>query len=144
NRRVELAAGEIVKKEQGFRALYDQVVHGHGNEIDADRVVTRGLDCDLDLGTDAVGRSDKDRVRKAGSLEIEQPTESANLGASAGAGGLAHQRLDQLHHAVAGVDVDTGGRVASLVHENHQFGQIFPFPGGAGLLGASYVGIAGC
>ena len=69
-----------------------------------------GLDRDLDLGADAVGRGDQDRVLEAGGLEVEQPAEAADLGVGAGAGGGAHHRLDQIDQAVAGIDVDARNR----------------------------------
>ena len=37
------------------------------------------LDGDLELGPDAVGRSDQDRIFEPGALEIEKPAEAANL-----------------------------------------------------------------
>ena len=74
------------------------------------------FDRDLDLGADTVGRRDQDRVVEARSLEVEQAAEAANLGVRASACGSAHQRLDQFHHAVAGIDIDTGSRVARLFH----------------------------
>ena len=52
---IELAAGEIVEKEQGLGTLHDDVVDVHGDEIDADRVVEAGVDGELQLGADAVG-----------------------------------------------------------------------------------------
>ena len=102
-----------------------------------------GFDRDLDLGADAVGRGDQDRVGEAGGFEIEQPAEAADFGAGAGARRGAHQGLDQIHHAVAGIDIDAGVRVARLIHESHQFGSRSP-PRRGGIARASYVGIAGC
>ena len=81
--RIELAAGEIVEKEQRLGALHDEIVDRHGDEIDADRVVARGLDGDLDLGADAVGRGDQERIGEAGGLEVEQAAEAADLGVGA-------------------------------------------------------------
>ena len=81
-----------------------------------------GLDRDLDLGPDAVGSRDKDGVGETGGLEIEQAAEAADFGIGAGARRRAHERLDQFHHAVAGIDIDASGRVACLVHESHQIG----------------------
>ncbi len=122
DRRIELAAGEIVEKEQRLGALHDEIVDRHGDQIDADRVVAGGFDRDLDLGADAVGRGDQDRVGETGGLEIEQAAKTADFGAGAGARRGAHQGLDQFHHAVAGIDIDAGVRVACLIHESHQFG----------------------
>ena len=145
DRRIELAAGEIVEKEQRFGALHHEIVDRHGDEIDADRVVAAGLDGDFDFGADTVVGGDQDRIDKARGLEIEQAAKAADLGIGPGARGGAHQGLDQFHHAIAGVDIDTGRRVARLIHECHQIGQMIDCrPCGAGPLGASYVGIAGC
>ena len=139
---IELAASKIVEKEQGFGALNHEVVYRHGDEIDANCVVAGGLDRDLDLGANAVGRRDEDCIRETSRFEIEQAAEAADFGVRARTGGPAQQRLDQFHHAVAGIDVDTGGRVASLFHgfTNSRM----TLPRRAGLLGASYVGIGGC
>ena len=63
--RLELAAGEVVEEEQRFGALHHQVVHAHGDQIDADRVVAAGFDGDLDLGADAVIGGDQDRILEA-------------------------------------------------------------------------------
>ena len=65
-----------------------------------------GLDRDLDLGADAVGRGDQDGILEAGRLEVEQAAEAADLGIGAGARGGAHHRLDQVDEAVARVDID--------------------------------------
>ena len=80
---VELAGGEIVEEEQRLGALREQVVDAHGDEVDADGVVPAGLDGDLELGADAVGGGDEDRVREAGRLEIEQRAEAAEVGVRA-------------------------------------------------------------
>ena len=60
--RIELATGEIVEEEQRLGALHDEIVDRHGDEIDADRVVAAGLDRDLELGADAVGRGHQHRI----------------------------------------------------------------------------------
>ena len=104
--RIELAAGEVVEEEQRLGALHHEVVDRHGDEIDADGAVVAGVDRDLDLGADAVGRGDQDRVAESGALEVEQPAEAADLGIGARARRRPHQRLDQVDHGVAGIDVD--------------------------------------
>ena len=82
--RIELAASEVVEKEQRLGALDHEVVHRHGDEIDADRGVARSLDRDLDLGADAIGRRDQDRVGKTGRFEVEKAAEAADLGVRPG------------------------------------------------------------
>src|SRR5208282_1688119 len=103
--RIELAAGKIIEEKKRLGPLHHEVVHRHRHEIDADRVVTRGLDCDFDLGADTIGRRDEDWIGKAGGLEIEKTAEAADLGVRSGTSGPAQQRLDQIHHAVAGIDI---------------------------------------
>ena len=74
---VELAGREVVEEEQRLGALHDDVVDAHRDEVDADRVVDAGLERDLELGADAVGAGDQDRVLEARRLEVEQPAEAA-------------------------------------------------------------------
>ena len=74
-----------------------------------------GLDRDHHLGTDAIGSGNQDRVLETGALQVEQSAETADFGVRAGPRGRAHQRLDQLDHAVAGVDIDTRLRVGKAV-----------------------------
>ena len=45
-------------------------------------------------------------------LEIEQPAKAADFGVRARPRGRPHQRLDQVHHPVAGIDIDAGLRVS--------------------------------
>ena len=112
---IELAAGEIVEKEQRLRALHDEVVDRHRHQIDADAAVQPGLDGDLDLGADAVGRRHQNRVLEAGGLEVEQAAEPADFGIGAGAGGGTNHRLDEIDQTVAGVDIDARIRVSEPV-----------------------------
>src|SRR5258708_5336777 len=70
DRDVELAAGEIVEKEERFRALREDVVDAHRHEVDADRVVHPELERELQLGSDAVGARHQHRFAKfPGDLE---------------------------------------------------------------------------
>ena len=105
---LELSTGEVVEEEERLGALHDEIVDRHGHKVDADRLVPAGLDRDLDLGADPVGRRHQHRIDKSRPLEIEQAAESPDFGVGAGTRGRAHQRLDQLHHAVPGIDIDTG------------------------------------
>ena len=74
---VELAGGVIVEEKQGLGALHDEVVHRHGDEVDADAVVAPGLDGDAELGAHAVIGGNQDRVLEAAGLQVEQPAEAA-------------------------------------------------------------------
>src|SRR5262249_62266259 len=100
-------AREIVKKKQGLSTLHGEIVDRQRNQVDADRVVPPGLDCDLYFCADAVGRSDQNRVAKAGLFEVEQSAKSADLRVSTRSCCRAHQRPDQVDHAVPRVDIDT-------------------------------------
>ena len=74
-----------------------------------------GLNGDLELGADGVGRRHQDGIGKARTLEVEQAAEAADLGIRAGPRGRPHQRLDQLDQAVAGIDIDAGVRIGQAV-----------------------------
>src|SRR5450759_4400447 len=100
------------KLEPEIGALYHQVVDAHGDQIDANGVVAAGLDGDLDLGADAVGGRHQDRIGHAQAFEVEQAAEAADFRVRPGARGGAYQRLDQLHHPVAGIDIDACLRVS--------------------------------
>src|SRR5690606_2948080 len=69
----------------------------------------------LQLGADAVGAADQDRVLEAGGLEVEERAEAAEPAHGAGAVGGARQRLDGLDQRVAGIDVDPGVLVGQAV-----------------------------
>ena len=104
--RRELSGGEIIEEEQGLGALHDDVVHAHGDEVDADRVVDASVDGDLHLGADAIVGRNQDRVLEAGGLQVEEPAEPADLRVRPGPARRAHQGLDLVDHGIAGIDVD--------------------------------------
>ncbi len=105
---VELAGGEVVEEEQRLGALDHEVVDAHRDKVDPDGVVLAGRYGDLQLGADAVGAGDEDRVLVAGGLEVEQGAESAQTGIGADPCGGFRQRLDRIDESSAGVDVNTG------------------------------------
>ena len=69
--RVEFAGGEIIQKKQRFSALNYEIVDAHGDQIDADCVMTARIDSDLEFGSHAVIGGDQDRITEAGVLQIE-------------------------------------------------------------------------
>ena len=103
---VELAGGVIVEKEQRLGALHHDVVDAHRDQILADAVKAPRLDGDLELGADAVGGGDQQRVLETGRLEVEQPAKAAQVRVRAGAARVAFAAgRDALDQRLAGVDV---------------------------------------
>ena len=111
----KLSGCEIIEKEQGFRALDDEIVDAHRDKIDADRVMDIGIDRDLNLGADAVIRGDENRIYVTSGLEIEEPAEPANFGVGPRPACRAHQRLDLVDHSIAGIDADAGIRIGQAI-----------------------------
>ena len=82
------------------------------------------VDGDLQLGADAVGGRDQDRIAETGALQVEQAAKTAEVRIGAGPARRPRQRLDQLDQPVARVDVDAGvavgdGRVAFPIRLCH-------------------------
>jgi hypothetical protein len=75
-------------------------------QVDADCAVTAGFDGDFEFGADTVGRNEN-RVAIACPLEVKYPP-NRQFRHCAGAGRCADKRLYQLHHPVAGIDINTG------------------------------------
>jgi hypothetical protein len=88
--------------------LHDEVVDAHRDQVDADRVVTSGGDRDLELGADAVGGGDQDRIPVARRLEVEERAEAAEPGRGARPRRRSGERLDRLDQGIASCDVDAG------------------------------------
>ena len=101
----ELARGEVVEEEEGLRALDDDVVHAHGHEVDADRVVSVREEGDLELGAHAVGAGDQDRVLVF--FKRKEAAEAADVRHDLGPEGGFYKGFYLLDKKVPGVDVDT-------------------------------------
>ena len=54
-RDVKPGTGEIIQKEQGFRALYQDIVDAHGNQVYADGVMPVQFDGEFYFRSNAVG-----------------------------------------------------------------------------------------
>jgi hypothetical protein len=74
--------------------------------------VLPGGDRDLELGANAVGGRDQNRILEARRLEIEQRAEAAEPCARTRPRRGARERLDRFDERVSRVDVDAGGTVA--------------------------------
>ncbi len=112
---VQLAGGEVVEEQQRLGALGQQVVDAHGHQVDADRGVHLGVDGDAQLGADAVGGGDQQRVVVACRLQVEQGAETTQAAVRAGAPGGLGQRLDGLDQGGARIDIDAGLGVGKAV-----------------------------
>ena len=82
----QLAGGVVVQKEQGFRALDDQIVDAHGNKVDPDRVMDRAVDGKFKLGAHAIGARYQQRIAKARGFQVEQAAKAAESPSHAAAG----------------------------------------------------------
>ena len=96
---------DIVQKEEGPRSGADYVVDAHGNAVDTHCVVTVGKEGELQLGAHSVGRGDQHRTLHAAQVRGKQAAEAPYVGHDPRNPGAAYALLDQLHRAVAGVDV---------------------------------------
>ena len=67
-----------------------------------------GLDGELELGADAVGGGDEQRVLEAARLEVEQAAEAADAAQQAGARRPGRERADRAHQGIASIDIDAG------------------------------------
>ena len=98
----------VVEEEDRLGALHDDVVRAHCNQVDADRVVTAGLDREAQLGADAVGAGDHDRLPKSVQGYLDEGAKSAEAAKHFRAHRALHGRLDALDELVARVDVHAG------------------------------------
>src|SRR5262249_25877119 len=80
---VVLRHGEVVEEHQRFAAGAEAVVDGHGDEVDADRVVLVAQHRNLELAADAVGAGDDDGVLVVASEEAVVEVEADQAGEAA-------------------------------------------------------------
>jgi len=108
--RRELSGGDVVQEKQGLGAAGHHIVDAHGDQIDADAVVTAVGLGQLQLGADAVGPGDQqglfDPFRN--SAEPAKPAQAADHLRSAG--GL-NTRADALHKGAPSHHINASGAV---------------------------------
>ena len=73
------------------------------------------FDGDLQLGADAIGGGQEDRILEASGFRVEHGGESAQTRLGAGPGCGFRRRLDQIDQALAFVDVDAGVAIGQAV-----------------------------
>ena len=92
---LQLANGDVIKEEQGLSARSQDVVHAHGNQVDAHGVVLAGHLRQLNLGANAIGAGNKDGVGHVlGNVDGEQAAETADVAANFVAVGTMNRILD--------------------------------------------------
>jgi hypothetical protein len=102
-----MAASEVIQEKQRFGALYQDVVDAHGNQILADGVVLVHLECQLQLGADAVGAGNQHRLAIV-FRQFHQRAEAADTAQHFRAQRAFGVGLDALHQGIAGIDIDAG------------------------------------
>ena len=111
----QLSGREIIQKKQRLCALRDQIVHAHGDKIDADGVMNAGGRGHFQLGADAIGRRDQQGIAIAGLGQVENAAETADSGDHSGTHGGRGQGFDGFDETIALVDIDAGIAVMKAV-----------------------------
>ena len=103
----ELARPDVIEKEQRPRRVADDVVDAHRNAVDADGVVTPGLEREHQLGADAVRARDQHRrAHLAGAVQPDQRAEAADAADHVRAGCRLRDRAEQRNQALLQRDID--------------------------------------
>src|SRR5262249_14137871 len=90
--RVKLADREIVEEEKRLGPSRAEVIDGGRAGVEADRMEDAGDGGYRELGADAAGRCEQNRIGIAGSGQVEGPGEVADLGLGADPPRRAHDR----------------------------------------------------
>ena len=106
-RYIQLAAGKVVKEEQRFGALYQNVVDTHGHQVDADGIMFVPVKGELQLGTDAVSTGNQYRLLVFFG-NFHQCAETAEATEDFRTHGAFGKRLDVFDERVACIDIDAG------------------------------------
>ena len=103
---VEAAGREVIEKEERLRALHQEIIDGHRNEVDPDSVVPADRFREQQLGPNPVGRGHEQRVPESLALEIVDRAEAAEVAGRPGPGGRAGQRRQPGQQPLSGAGVD--------------------------------------
>ncbi|MEI9931949.1 MAG: hypothetical protein WDM89_15780 [Rhizomicrobium sp.] len=112
---VEFPGRVIVEEEERFRALHHDVIHAHRDKILADAMKQPRFDGDLELGADAVGRSNDNGILEACGLQIEQAAEAAEICVRTGTSRCFRGRPDPGHKFLARINIDAGVFIGEAV-----------------------------
>ena len=113
---LDVPDGDIVEEEQRLRARREDVVHAHGDEILAHRLVAVEQLREHQLGAHTIRAADEDGVlhileRRSG----EQPAESTDTADDLGAVGGGDHLLDRIDGAAALGGIDAGVLVGDVL-----------------------------
>ena len=106
------AAGDVVQEDQRLGTGADDVVDAHGHAVDADGVMLVQEHGQLQLGADAVGAGDEDRVLVTGAVQLKQAAEAAQTADAVLVHGAGDILLHQFNGTITGGDIHTGCCVA--------------------------------
>ena len=109
------AAGNVIQKYQRFGAGADDVIDAHGHAVNAHSVMLVHILGDAQLGAHAVGAGNQNGMGHIGAVQLEQAAETAQPADAMLVHGAGHILFHQLHTAVTGGDVHTGGGVAGRI-----------------------------
>ena len=104
----QFAGGVVVEEEQRLGARHRDVVGAHRDEVDADLVVTPGVDREAQLGADAIRARHQHRPAIAIERHFDQRAEAADAGQDLLAHRLFDDGFDAFDEFVARVDIDAG------------------------------------
>ena len=106
---------EVVEEVEGLGAVHEEVVHPHGDEVDAHGVVAVGEEGDFQLGSHPVGGRDQHRLLIAGG-DAAEGGKGADAAQHLRTLGARRQPGDAAHRLVPGLDVHAGGSIGERVH----------------------------
>ena len=101
-----LADGHVIKEQQRFGALSQNVVDAHRNGVDTHRVVDAHLERQFQFRTHAVGAAHQNRVTVAKASEVEHAAESSDAAHAAGTVGRFYMLLDAAHYFISCFEVN--------------------------------------
>ncbi|MNI39736.1 hypothetical protein D3C73_939260 [compost metagenome] len=103
-----LVAGQIIEEEQRLCTLHYNIVHTHGNRIDANRVVAVGRESDFELRAHTIGSRHEHRFFILVFIESEECTEPAELCHHFRTECALHMLLHAFYRFIASCNIHSG------------------------------------
>ena len=115
----QFARRVIVQEEQGLRALHHDVIGTHGDQVDADGVMTCRLDRQSQLGSNAIRAGNQHRFAVAIDGNFEERTESAKSCEHFRPHRTFDRGFNALDELITGFDVDASVFVGNRIGRGH-------------------------